>query len=56
LVDLLKMPTCGREARQVIVRQLGWQCGRTFADQWEFVDWAREHRSDLDLTSPPVRP
>ncbi len=55
LVDLLKTPTFRREARQVIVRQLGWQCGQTFANQWEFVDWAREHRPDLDLTSPPVR-
>jgi hypothetical protein len=56
LVDLLKMPTCRSAARQVIVEQLGRQCGRPFADQWEFIDWARERRPDLDLTSPPVRP
>jgi hypothetical protein len=56
LVDFLKMPTCQLPARQVIVEQLGRQCGRPFADQWEFVEWAREHRPDLDLTSPPVRP
>ncbi|HVS40361.1 MAG TPA: hypothetical protein VMS17_32690, partial [Gemmataceae bacterium] len=56
LVDLLKMPTCVKPARQVIVRQLGWQCGETFANQWEFVEWARQHRPDLDLTSPPVPP
>jgi hypothetical protein len=56
LVDLLKMPTCRAPARQVIVEQLGRQCGQPFADQWEFVEWAREHRPDLDLTSPPVRP
>ncbi|HVS36683.1 MAG TPA: hypothetical protein VMS17_14075 [Gemmataceae bacterium] len=47
LVDLLKMPTCVQSARQVIVRQLGWQCGQTFADKWDFVDWARQHRPDL---------
>jgi hypothetical protein len=55
LVDLLKMPPCQRPAREVIVRQLGHQCGRPFANMWEFVDWAREHRPDLDLNSPPVR-
>jgi serine/threonine-protein kinase len=56
LVDLLKMPTCQRSVREVIIRQLGWQCDRPFANMWEFVAWAREHRPDLDLTSPPVRP
>ena len=56
LVDLLKAPTCRRKARQVIVARLGNQCGRPFANLWDFVDWAREHRPDLDLTSPPVRP
>ncbi len=56
LVDLLKAPTCRREARQVIVARLGNQCGRPFADMWEFVEWAKENRPDLDLTSPPARP
>jgi serine/threonine protein kinase len=56
LVDLLRMPTCREPARQVILVQLGWQCGRPFADMWEFVEWAKENRPDLDLTSPPVRP
>ena len=56
VVDLLKMPTCRLEARRVLVRQLGNQCGRPFADMWEFVNWAKENRPDLDLTSPPVRP
>jgi hypothetical protein len=56
LVDLLKMLSCQRPAREVIVRQLGQQCGQHFANVWEFVEWAREHRPDLDLNSPPVRP
>ncbi len=56
LVDLLKALTCRREARQVIVARLGNQCGRPFADMWEFVEWAKENRPDLDLTSPPARP
>jgi hypothetical protein len=49
-------PTCQRPVRDVILRQLGNQCGRPFANQWEFVAWARQHRPDLDLTSPLVRP
>jgi hypothetical protein len=50
------MPICRREARAVILKQLGQQCGRPFADQWDFVDWAQQNRPDLDLASPPVRP
>jgi hypothetical protein len=56
LVDFLKLPICTREGRQVILGRLGQQCGQVFADRWEFVDWARTHRPDLDLTSLPVRP
>jgi ribosomal protein S7 len=56
LVDLLNMPTCQKSVRDVLVRQLGRQCGRPFANTWEFVAWAGQHRPDLDLTSPPVRP
>jgi hypothetical protein len=55
LIDLLKMPTCVGPAREVILRQLGQKCNRPFADLWEFVDWAHEHRPDLDLTTPPKR-
>jgi hypothetical protein len=56
LVNFLKLPTCHRPAREVILRQLGHQCGRPFANQWEYVAWARQHRPDIDLTSPAVRP
>jgi hypothetical protein len=55
-VDLLKLPTRPPPARQVIIDQIGNQCGRRFADEWDFVDWARESRPDLDLTAPPDRP
>ena len=34
---------------------LGRRAGHPFADLWEFVDWAREHEADLDLTTPPKR-
>ncbi len=54
LVNLLKMPTCWQEARQVIVTQLGNQCGQTFTDEWAFVAWAHDHCPDL--ASPPIRP
>jgi hypothetical protein len=56
LVDLLKRPTCVGRAREVVLRSLGQKCGQPFADVWEFVDWAQEHRPDLDLTTPPRRP
>src|SRR5262249_60194560 len=55
LVELLKLPTCPRPARQLLVERLGQQYGRPFANEWEFVAWARRHRPDLDQTSPPPR-
>jgi hypothetical protein len=55
LVELLKMPTCRRGARAVILRELGRLCGGEFHDVWEFADWASRHRTDLDLTTPPTR-
>ena len=56
LVNFLKIPTCSRYARQVIVKQLGRQCGRQFVDVWEFARWAEIRRPDLDLASVPIRP
>jgi hypothetical protein len=55
LVELLKRPTCVGPVRTVILELLGQRYGRTFADQWEFVDYAHEHLPDLDLTTPPKR-
>jgi hypothetical protein len=56
LVDLLKMPTCFGEARQVVLKHLGNRYGRGFANHWEFVRFAREQHLDLDFTTPPRRP
>jgi hypothetical protein len=55
LVDLLKMPTCIGPAREVILWQLGQKYNRTFADVWEFVDYAHEPLPEVDLTTPPRR-
>ena len=56
LVELLKMPTCWGEARRVVLKHLGSRYGRTFANHWEFVHFARERGLDLDFTTPPRRP
>jgi hypothetical protein len=55
LVDFLKLPTCPSQARRLILKQLGQQCGRDFDTVWDFVRWARAHRPDLDLTRPVPR-
>jgi hypothetical protein len=55
LVDLLKMPTCFGPVRDVVLQMLGQKCHRHFADLWQFVDYAHEHRPDLDLTTAPAR-
>jgi hypothetical protein len=56
LVDLLKHPLCVGPARRVVLDQLQRRYGQPFADQWDFVRFARRHQPDLDLTSPPRRP
>jgi hypothetical protein len=56
LVDLLKMPTCVGSARDVVLQMLGQKCNRHFSDLWQFVEYAHDHRPDLDLTTPPKRP
>jgi hypothetical protein len=43
-------------ARRAVLDQLGNRYHRTFADQWEFVRYAREQRLGLDFTTPPKRP
>jgi hypothetical protein len=55
LVELLKMPTCFRQARKVVLKHLGNRYHRVFANHWEFVRFAKEQHLDLDLTSPPKR-
>jgi hypothetical protein len=37
------------------LKHLGNRYGRTFANHWEFVRFAKEQQLDLDLTSPPKR-
>jgi tRNA A-37 threonylcarbamoyl transferase component Bud32 len=56
LVDLLKHPLFIGEARRAVLDQLQNRYRRPFADQWEFVRFAREHLPDVDLDSPPQRP
>jgi hypothetical protein len=56
LVELLKHPLCVGEARRLVLWQLSRHYERPFADQWEFVEYARLHQLDLDLTSPTQKP
>jgi tRNA A-37 threonylcarbamoyl transferase component Bud32 len=56
LVELLKNPLCVGEARRLVLGQLSRHYHEPFADQWEFVEYARRHRLELDLTTPPQKP
>ncbi len=56
LVELLKMPTCVAEVRQIILDQLGNRYGRRFDTRWDFVRYAQEQGLGLDFTTPPRRP
>jgi hypothetical protein len=55
-VELLKISTCVREVRGVILDRLGNRYGRRFKTHWDFVRFAQERGLDLDLTTPPKRP
>jgi hypothetical protein len=55
LVDLLKHPLCVGEARRLVLAQLARHYGRPFADQWEFVAYARQKNLGLDFVTPPKR-
>jgi len=55
LVDLLKHPCCVGEARRLVLDQLARHYQRTFADQWDFVDYVHQQKLGLDLTTPPAR-
>jgi hypothetical protein len=50
------MPPCVGPAQWLILRQFGERYNRSFADLWEFVDYALDHLPDVNLTSPPKRP
>jgi hypothetical protein len=52
LVELLKLPTCIGQARQIVLDQMGNHYKRVFADQWVFVRYAKEEKLDLDFTTP----
>jgi serine/threonine protein kinase len=56
LVGLLKQPFCVGEARRLVLEQLSRHYHRSFADQWEFVEYVHKHKLALDLTTPPQRP
>jgi hypothetical protein len=56
LVDLLKLPTCVREVRRVVLDHLGNRYGRRFDTHWDFVRYAQEQGLNLDFTTPPKRP
>jgi hypothetical protein len=53
LVDLLKHPYCVGDARRVVLDALEITYRRRFADQWEFVAFARDNQLPLDLRTPP---
>ena len=56
LVELLKMPTCFRGTRRIVLDHLGNRYSRHFVNHWAFVRFANEQKLGLDFTTPPRRP
>jgi hypothetical protein len=56
LVEVLKLPACVDEKRRLVLDRLGHRYQRRFANLWECVAWGKEHKPELDLTTPPQRP
>jgi tRNA A-37 threonylcarbamoyl transferase component Bud32 len=55
LVEMLKSPLITGTARRLVLDQLEGRYDRKFADQWDFIRFAKEQKLDLDLTTPPRR-
>jgi hypothetical protein len=59
LVEMLKEPLCIGPARGAVLDQLEIRYQQKFADQWDFVRYARkqnlEEREDFVLAGPPTR-
>jgi hypothetical protein len=53
LVDLLKHPFAVGRARTTLLAVLNKRLNQDFKSRWDLVEWLRQHRPDLDLTSPP---
>jgi hypothetical protein len=55
-VNLLKHPTCVREARGIILRACERQTKQQFADVWQLIDWLAVNDAGVDVLSPPRAP
>ena len=53
---MLRHPLCVGHARRVVLQLLARRYGREFAEQWEFVRFARARNLELDFTARPRRP
>jgi hypothetical protein len=56
LVELLKLPFCYGEGRDIVVRRLAAVTGQTFRTRWDAVEYLRTHHPEIDLTAPPPLP
>jgi hypothetical protein len=55
--SLTTAETFGRRRRCQVKRKLTRShYGRTFANHWEFIRFAKEQHLDLHFTTPPKRP
>jgi hypothetical protein len=55
VADLLKHPLSLGGPQATLLGVLGRRAGRSFADVWEFADWARS-QPGINLDAPPLRP
>jgi hypothetical protein len=56
LITLLAHPFAVGANRTALLAAVNARLHQDFHSQWELVDWLREHRSDLALSSPPRYP
>ena len=52
-VELLKHPFCVGASRDGVRAALNKRLKQNFRTHWALVAWLRQHRPDLNLTSPP---
>jgi hypothetical protein len=53
LVEQLKLPLCVGKVRRLVLDELGKRYQHRFADQWDFVRFAKEQNLGFEFAGPP---
>jgi hypothetical protein len=55
-VELLKLPLCHGDVREILLRRLETVTGQRFRTKWDVVEYVRKNHPTINLTTPPPLP